>query len=59
MLQIFPLHLKGLHFYLNKLKSIKKKLNTLIIKIYNLFLDSYNLSCTRAVLFGWKAIRKT
>lgn len=37
----------------------KKKQTTFIIKIYSLFLDSYNLSCIRVMLFGWKAIRKT
>jgi hypothetical protein len=30
----------------------KKKQATFIIKIYSLFLDSYNLSCTRA-MFVW------
>ena len=50
-----PLHLKGLHFHFNKLQFIKKPKNrkhTYIIKIYVLFLDSCNLSCTRA-MFVW------
>ena len=51
--------LERLTFLPQQIKIHKKKLNTFIIKIYSLFLNSYNLSCTRAVLFGWKAIRKT